>query len=360
MIIDVSKHNGAVDWASMRGQVEAAIIRLGFRGYGSGTIAKDPQYDANKAGCEANGIPYSLYFFPASINDAEAHEEAQFIINEAKTCHLALPIFLDSEVAEVKRNSGRADKLDKATRTHLLKVIQDDIKAAGFECGVYASESWFNNFLDASQLAPLWVAKYGTNDGVAHVEPVVQGNSILWQYTSNAPVGNLGRADASIRINGYQFDSASPQPTPTPAPAPGPVVDAHKALVALGQAHANNFAQCGLVTDGIRGNNTREGAIKVLQRGLNVDYNAQISESGELDTATLKAFGKHYVKRGETQYMVTALEILLLLKGIDPKGVECPGVFGEGLENAVGAYQSAVGLNHDNIAGYNTFISLVQ
>ena len=58
--------------------------------------------------------------------------------------------------------------------------------------------------------------------------------------------------------------------------------------------------------------------------------------------------------------MVTALEILFLLKGIDPKGVECPGIFGEGLEDVVGAYQSAVGLARDNIAGYDTFSSLVQ
>jgi len=149
------------------------------------------------------------------------------------------------------------------------------------------------------------------------------------------------------------------QPTPVSQPVPKSV-DAHKVLIALGQAHANNFAQCGLVADGIRGSKTIEAAIKVLQRAMNVDYHIQIPETGVFGTKTSAILKNHYVKQGETQYMVTALEILLLLKGIDPKGVECPGVFGTGLNASLIAYQSAAGLTCDGVAGYNTFVSLIQ
>lgn len=107
-------------------------------------------------------------------------------------------------------------------------------------------------------------------------------------------------------------------------------------IIAIGQAHANNFAQCGLVTDGIRGANTRKAAVKVVQRALNADYNAGLVEDGIWGNATERAFGKHYVTVGEIQYLVCALEILCMLKGKDPKGVECPGKFGNGLASACG------------------------
>ena len=107
-------------------------------------------------------------------------------------------------------------------------------------------------------------------------------------------------------------------------------------IIATGQAHANNFAQCGLVTDGIRGAKTRKAAVKVVQRALNADYNAGLVEDGIWGNATERAFGRHYVTVGETQYLVTALEILCMLKGIDPNGVECPGIFGNGLASACG------------------------
>lgn len=107
-------------------------------------------------------------------------------------------------------------------------------------------------------------------------------------------------------------------------------------IIKLGQQHANNFAQCTLVVDGVRGTNTKKAAVKVVQRALNLDYKAGIKEDGVWGNATDMAFGNHYVKVGETQYLVTALEILCMLKGKNPNGVECPGKFGSGLVSACG------------------------
>ena len=42
------------------------------------------------------------------------------------------------------------------------------------------------------------------------------------------------------------------------------------------------------------------------------------------------------VNGGEKQYMVTAAEIMLMMMGKDPHGVEKPGVFGSGLAAAAG------------------------
>ena len=107
-------------------------------------------------------------------------------------------------------------------------------------------------------------------------------------------------------------------------------------IIKLGQQHANNFSQCGLVVDGVRGTNTKKAAVKVVQRALNLDYKAGIKEDCVWGNATDMAFGNHYVKVSETQYLVTALEILCMLNGKNPNGVECPGKFGNGLVAACG------------------------
>lgn len=88
--------------------------------------------------------------------------------------------------------------------------------------------------------------------------------------------------------------------------------------------------------DGIRGSETRKAAVMVVQTALNKDYNSKLAVDGIWGSATDKAFGSHYVKLGEKQWMVTALEILCLLKGNDPNGVEYPGIFGQGLKKACG------------------------
>ena len=56
---------------------------------------------------------------------------------------------------------------------------------------------------------------------------------------------------------------------------------------------------------------------------------------------------------------VTAAEILLMLKNYAVNGVESPGIFGGGLEQAVKSYQRAGGLSVDGIAGPATFLSLI-
>lgn len=193
-IIDVSAHNGIIDWQKARGNIEAVVIRLGYRGYSKGTLAYDTCYKANRAACEQLGIPFSLYFFPCSITDEEAMEEADFIIRECVGMSFTLPVFLDSEIAETKFGSGRADNLNREERTHFLNIICRRLQSAGIPAGIYASKSWFTYQLDLSQLHySIWVAQWAD-------KLTFTGSYVLWQYTSagTAP-GISGCVDLSRR-----------------------------------------------------------------------------------------------------------------------------------------------------------------
>lgn len=131
-------------------------------------------------------------------------------------------------------------------------------------------------------------------------------------------------------------------------------------IVKDGQIHARNFAASGLSADGIRGANTIKAGIKVLQQGMNLDYGAGLALDGIWGSKSEVALGNHTVRRGERQYMVTALQILLMLKGYYPNGVENPGHFGAGCEKAVRQYQKDHGIGVDGVAGYKTFKSLIN
>lgn len=131
-------------------------------------------------------------------------------------------------------------------------------------------------------------------------------------------------------------------------------------IIRDGQIHARNFAMPGLGADGIPGPRTDEAKVRVLQQAMRLDYNIKFIVDGKWGPNSEALLGRHTVRRGETQHMVTALQILLMLNGYFCNGVENPGIFGAGTEAAVRKYQADHGLTVDGIAGYNTFKSLIQ
>ncbi|MDO4803388.1 MAG: N-acetylmuramoyl-L-alanine amidase [Lachnospiraceae bacterium] len=110
-----------------------------------------------------------------------------------------------------------------------------------------------------------------------------------------------------------------------------------KRLVGLGQKHSVNFTGHQISVDGVRGKETTANMVRCLQRAANLDWGAGLEEDGLIGPKTRAAFVGHFIKVGEVQYMVTAVEIVCYCLGRNPNGVELPGVFGDGLAKAVDA-----------------------
>lgn len=127
-----------------------------------------------------------------------------------------------------------------------------------------------------------------------------------------------------------------------------------------GQTAANKFVGAGLTITGVRDAATKKAGIKVLQKAMNLDYGSGLAVDDVWGPATEAALGNHYVKSGETQYMVTACQILLLIRGFNPNGVEYPGTFGSGCLAAVKKFQTNMKLPVTGICNAATFIKLAK
>ena len=193
-IIDISEFNTITDWQRVAKNVSLVIIRMGYRSYGAGKITYDKKYKEHRAACEKYGIPHGFYFFPTSVTDKEAQNEADWVaaeLSNVKTFYC--PVFADSEIADVINKSGRSDSLSREDRTRLLKVFCDRLQSKGIPAGVYGSTSWLNNRLDMKQLPySVWVAQYAA-------QCQYKGDYLFWQYTSRGSVpGVAGNVDISV------------------------------------------------------------------------------------------------------------------------------------------------------------------
>lgn len=202
-VIDISQFNNVTNWNAVKNTGYPVIIRIGYRGSKTGVITYDPKYKEYRSACEQYGIEHYFYFFPCSITDAEAHEEALFIKNEVIKSGVQM-VYLDSEVVQSDK-SGRSDKLSKETRTRMLRIICEDLLSWGISCGVYASRSWLYNNLDManipnSAVKNTWVAEYGVD------KTKYTGTYIMWQYTSKGFVNGInGNVDLSYQYEPFYF-----------------------------------------------------------------------------------------------------------------------------------------------------------
>lgn len=209
--IDVSQHNGKIDWKAVKNDgIDYAIIRVGFRGYGTSTPVKpaliDKNLEANLKGANSANMPVGLYFFSQAITVEEAIEEASLCVKYAKKYKVTYPIYFDTEYSNPDRD-GRADDLSKKERTDIAIAFCETIKNEGFTPGVYASKSFFYDELEYSRLShyQIWVAHYTSKD------TDFRHSYRMWQYTDKGSVngitGNRGRVDMNISYYDYSKKS---------------------------------------------------------------------------------------------------------------------------------------------------------
>ena len=121
------------------------------------------------------------------------------VLSQIKNYKISYPVFLDVETSG-GAGSGRADSIDKATRTAVCKAFCQTIKNAGYTAGVYANKNWWETKINASELTAykIWLAQY------ASAPTYTTTRYDLWQYRSTGRVSGIsGDVDMNLSYLGY-------------------------------------------------------------------------------------------------------------------------------------------------------------
>lgn len=180
LVIDVSEHQGEINWEQVKTSAAAgAIIRCGF---GDDIASQDDrQWKRNANECVRLGIPFGVYIYSYAAGMAQAESEARHVLRCIKGLKLSYPVYLDLEepgtqAGAVKR-AGRFGKI---------------IAEAGYWCGIYANLNWWDSYLTGLDQYTKWVAQYN------HQCDYAGSNKDMWQYTSTGKIAGIsGDVDMS-------------------------------------------------------------------------------------------------------------------------------------------------------------------
>lgn len=205
-IIDVSHHQGKIDWLQVKDAgIEAVIIHCG---YGQDTdengdyTQDDAYFKYNVSECERLGISYGIYLYSYAKDTTAAQREADHVVRlikevrqqEGVLSFFTYPIFYDMEDYSL-------ESLKASTFSANATAFINRMKESGYDnIGFYSNKDWFEKRLTGTifSLYPKWVAQYNS-------QCTYEGKYRLWQYTDQALVNGIdGTVDANQKHGSWE------------------------------------------------------------------------------------------------------------------------------------------------------------
>lgn len=196
--VDVSVHQDNIDWAKVKESgIDFAMVRLGYRGYGTGEAQLDENYAENIQGARDAGLDAGVYFFSQAITAEEAVEEANLVIESLDGLDVNYPVVYDWEI--IYDDTARTDNISVDVLTDCCVAFCETIKNAGYTPMIYQNKRTSIFKLDLNRLNDydFWLAEYNT-------EPTYYYDFDMWQYTSTGRVPGIeGDVDLNISFKDY-------------------------------------------------------------------------------------------------------------------------------------------------------------
>lgn len=189
LILDVSSHQGRIDWAQVASAgVDGVMIRAGYRGYGSvGNIMEDDYFRNNIQKASAAGLRVGVYFFSQAVNEDEAREEARFLLDCTADFDLSLPVAFDWERVDVE--SARTNGIGKEQLTSIACAFLDEVERGGQKPMLYFNRETAYLMYTLGDLTDyaFWLAEYDAY-------PSFYYDFAMWQYACVLTVPGIGGA----------------------------------------------------------------------------------------------------------------------------------------------------------------------
>ena len=186
--IDVSHFQGNIDWNKVKGNIDFAILRLGWIG-NNNNHTLDTKFETYYNACKSTGIPIGIYVYNYCNSEDTVKSGAEWTVNQLKDKGIDLPIYIDMEDRSIE-NLGK-DKL-----TSICIAFNTVIENAGYWAGVYANLNWYTNYLNKDTIKArytTWVAHYGIS------QDRYVGQYDMLQYSDTGKISGIsGNVDMDI------------------------------------------------------------------------------------------------------------------------------------------------------------------
>ena len=174
--IDISDNNGFVNWQEIKDAgIEFVMVACSY-----GKTGRHDRFAENVNGAHAVGLKVGAYHYSYALTPEDAFlevENCKAAIDESGV-FLELPVFFDMEDADQWKEKHDFD----FSPENVTAICKTFIENLGLDCGVYASLSWLENYIDWQGLGcAVWNAEWGENDSI---------KGYMWQHTDKLIIGD--------------------------------------------------------------------------------------------------------------------------------------------------------------------------
>ena len=206
--VNVSKYQGRVDWEKVAASgVDFAMIRMGVRGYSTGSVVYDEEFENNIKGATEHGLDVGIYFYSQATGVQEAVEEANYAVAAAAAYNVTYPIVFYTE--KVEGESYRTEYLTPQELTDIALAFCDTVKGYGRRAMVGASKHRLSVDMEPSRLSDtdVWLLDSPhVKEGERLLMSEYPYRYTMWQYSTDGQIDGIeGNADLNISFVDYKY-----------------------------------------------------------------------------------------------------------------------------------------------------------
>lgn len=200
--VKIDDSYGTVNFVQVEDEgIDYCIIRIGKRGYATGTITLDENYLTYMKEAKEAGMGIGVSFYSQAINEEEAIEEANLVVQALQQAEIKpdYPVIFDLEL--VNNDKSRTENLTKTQLTSITKAFCNTISQNGYTPAVYGNKYWLLRKLDLTQLSGynIWLSMEGD-------VPDYPYEFAMWEYKQDAKIdGIAGNVSLSISFIDYEM-----------------------------------------------------------------------------------------------------------------------------------------------------------
>ncbi|WP_049945717.1 MULTISPECIES: glycoside hydrolase family 25 protein [unclassified Butyrivibrio] len=191
--VDISKAQGAVEFDKVKESgVDFVMVKAGARNSSDGNLQEDDNLKSNLRNALKAELEVGVYFYSQAVNEAEAREEAQFVLDSIEGYDITYPIAIDIE--QFNTTDVRTSKLSGRIYTEIVRGFCDTIKQAGYRPMILGNIRTFSELVDIHEASqyPIWISYFGYPQYFPY-------EYYMWQYNKNGDIDGI-HGDVNLNI----------------------------------------------------------------------------------------------------------------------------------------------------------------